>query len=274
MTLALMLRGLGTSYLQGALTGYRMVNGPARANNINIGDFRRLQVQMASNLAASLEINDLKDLEKQMREIAPAMYHKFRRDQRKLGEPAKDAVQRTFKNVNQNGPLKGPKRPGRRYDKMATSQLGRLSWYSSKLMAQDKAIDVNYKNRKARSDFAKIKNGADGTLSIVRVRVLAPAYVVADMAGKTGKASKPTGTLTREYSINLFGKGIVTRDHRINSENVENWLRQLDSKASNRGQGNPSRYGWPTMEKHSPKYRANASKLLNETIAILNQRMQ
>ena len=106
MTLALMLKGLGTSYLQGAFMGYNLVNGPARANNVNIGDFRRLQVQMASNLAASLEINDLKDLEKQMREIAPAMYHKFRRDQRKLGEPAKDAVQRTFKNVNQNGPLK------------------------------------------------------------------------------------------------------------------------------------------------------------------------
>jgi hypothetical protein len=274
VTLALMLRGLGTSYLQGAFMGYNMVNGSARANNINIGDFRNLQVQMASNLAASLEINDLKDLEKQLRDIAPALYHKFRRDQKKLGEPARDAVRQTFRSVNSQGPLGAPKRPGRVFDKMATSELGRLSWYSSKIMSANRTIDVNYKNRKAKSEFAKVSNGRDGTLSIVRVRILAPAYVVADMAGKSGTATKPTGTLSREYSINLFGRGIVTRRHRIDDTNVENWLRRLNNQASNRGQDTPSRYGWPTMEKHAPKYRADASKLLNETIAILNQRMQ
>jgi hypothetical protein len=274
VALAAILKGLGTSYLAGALSGFGSVSGPARANNINIGDFRRLQAQMTSNLAASVDLSDLKDLEKQLREVSPALYHKFRRDQKKLGVPAKDAVQKTFRNVNVNGPLKGPKRPGRRFDKMATSELGRLSWYASKLMSQDKAIDVNYKNRRAQADLSKLKLGADGTLSIVRVRVMAPAYVVADMAGKTGSAAKATGTLTRDYTINLFGRGVVTRRHRIDSDNVENWLRRMDDKASNSGQNSPSRYGWPTMEKHAPKYRADASKLLNETIATLSQRMQ
>jgi hypothetical protein len=265
---------MGTTYLKGAFAGYSIVNGPARANGINIGDFRNLQAQMASNLAASVEINDLKDLEKQLREVAPALYHKFRRDQKKLGEPARDAVRQTFRNVNKAGPLGAIKRPGRRFDKMATSELGRLSWYSSKIMSENRTIDVNYKNRKAATDFSKLRGGQDATLSVVRVRILSPAYVVADMAGKSMKAAKPSGTLSREYQINLFGRGMVTRRHAISDTNVENWLRAMDSTASNRGQSKPSRYGWPTMEKHAPKYRADASKLLNDTIYTLNQRMQ
>lgn len=273
MTLALLLRGLGTSYLQGAFAGYRAVSGPARSNGIDIGDFRSLQVQIASNMAASVSIGDLKDLEKQLREVSPALYQKFRRDIKRVGIPARDAVRKTFRSVNQFGPLGAPKRPGRTFDKFATSEVGRLSWYNSKILSANKAIDVNYKNRKARSDFQKLKAGADGTLSIVRVRVMAPAYVVADMAGKSGRAAKSTGQLSRQYEINLFGGPRVTRQHKINSDNVDNWIRNLNDKASNKGQGQPSRYGWPTMEKHAPKYRADTSKLLNETIAILNRKM-
>lgn len=274
MALQALLGGMGASYLRGAFSGHRMVSSAASAHNINIGDFNQLQVQMGKNLAASVSITDFKDLEKQLRLIAPELLTKLRRDQKKLGEPARDAVQRTFKNINQSGPLKGPKRKGRRFDKMATSELGRLSWYSSKIISQDKAIDVHYKNRNASRDFAKIKNGADGTLSLVRVRIRAAAYIVADMAGKSGRATQASGTLSREYTINLFGKGIVTRRHKISNDNVENWIRTLNSNASNRGQNGPSRYGWPTMEKHAPKYRADTSKLLNQTIAMLNQRMQ
>lgn len=274
MALALIFKSIGTSYLTGALAGFGSVNGPARAAGINIGDFRNLQVQMASNMAASVSISDLKDLEKQLREIAPKMYQKLRRDIKRLGVPARDEVRKTFKQVNAFGPLGQPKRPGRTFDKMATSELGRLSWYSSRIMTQSRAIDVSYKNRNAAKDFQKIKNGADGTLSLVRVMVKAPAYIVADMAGKTLSAARPTGTLSRQYTINLFGRGEVTRRHRINSDNVENWLRAMDSKASNKGENKPSRYAWPAIEDHMPTYRANTSKLLNETIRQLNQRMQ
>lgn len=277
MVFALILRGLGTSYLRGALAGHALVGGAARANGINIGDYRSLQAQMAGNLAASVEIADLKDLEKQLREVAPKMYQTFRRDIKRLGVPARDEVRRAFKQVDSFGPLGPPnskKRPGRMFDRMATSELGRLSWYSSKVLSPNKRIDVNYKNRNAARDFSKIKNGADGTLSIVRVRVMAPAYVVADMAGKSGRATQSSGTLSRPYQINLFGRGTVTRRHRIDADNVDNWISALNTQASNRGQDRASRYAWPAIQDHMPKYRANTSKLLNETIAILNMRMQ
>lgn len=274
MALALIFKSIGTSYLAGATAGFGGVSSAARSKGINIGDYRNLQVQTAGNMAASVEISDLKDLERQMREVAPKLYQKLRRDIKRLGVPARDEVRKTFKQVNPNGPLGGPKRPGRAFDKMATSELGRLSWYSSRIMTQSRAIEAEYKNRNAKRDFQKIQSGADGTLSLVRVKVAAPAYVVADMAGKSMRAARPTGTLSREYQINLFGRGQVTRRHRIDGDNVENWIRQLDAQASNRGQNKPSRYAWPTLEKHMPEYRANTSKLLNETIRQLNQRMQ
>ena len=88
MAIQALLAGMGMSYLRGALAGFSMVNNSAQAHGINIGDFRNLQVGMAQNLAASVEITDLKDLEKQLRQIAPALYSKLRRDIKKLGVPA------------------------------------------------------------------------------------------------------------------------------------------------------------------------------------------
>lgn len=269
MVLALLLKGASASYLRGAFSGYSTVQGHALANGQTAGDFRRLQVEMGKNLSASVQITDLQDLQKQLRQVAPELYYKFRRDIKRVGVPARDAVRKEFRSINLNGPLGAPKRKGRTFDKFATSEVGRLSWYNSKVLSQNKAIDVNYKNRNARRDFQRIKTGVDGTLSIVRVRVMAPAYVVADMAGKSMSARTPDGGLSKQYQIDLFGRGRVTRRHKVSKDNVDNWIRQLDTT----GDGKASRYAWPAMDDHAPKYRANTSKLLNETIAILNQRM-
>jgi hypothetical protein len=106
------------------------------------------------------------------------------------------------------GPLGGPKpkkgRTGRTFDRMYT-QYGRLSWTAARKVGGRSGIDVNYKNRKEGKALAALKAAQDGTVSIVRVRVRAPAFVVADMAGVTKKASR-SGTLTRPYEINLLAK--------------------------------------------------------------------
>lgn len=274
MALALIFKSIGMSYLAGSTSGFGSVAAQAKSRGVSLGNYNNLQVQAISNLAGSVQISDLKDLERQMREVAPKLYQKLRRDIKRLGVPARDEVRKAFKQVNPSGPLGAPKRPGRTFDKMATSELGRLSWYSSRIMTKSKAIEAEYKNRNAKRDFQKIKSGADGTLSLVRVKIAAPAYIVADMAGKSMRAARRTGTLSREYTINLFGKGQVVRRHSIDGDNVENWIRQLNSQASNRGQNAPSRYAWPALQDHMPEYRANTSKLLNETIRQLNQRMQ
>jgi len=266
--------GLAGMFMRGAATGYGAVNGAAKGYGIKIGDFNMLMNLGISDQKAVIELADLKELEAALKEVGPSFHRKFKRDAKKLGEPARDAVRQAFRQIGYMGPLGPPKRPGRRFDRFSTSELGRLSWYNSRMMNEKRSIDVNYKNRREGRALAQLQAAKDGTISIVRVRVMAPAYIVADMAGKSGNARQTTGTLTRPYQISLFGKKTVTRQHKINSDNVDNWIENLNSKSNAKQQDSPSRYGWPTMEKHAPRFRGNAAQLLNVTIEMLNRRVQ
>ena len=238
-----------------------------------IGDFNALRVLDGKN--AVIELPNLLALEKALKETSPDLFRAYKRRLRAIGNPTADAMRKTFKNIMTAGPLGPPKtgkgraRP-RRYDRFATSSVARLSWHNSVVLNQRKAIDVNYKDRTSAKQLQKLKDGKDGNLGIVRVRIHAPAYIVADMAGKTGRAGKVTGQYTPYYrKINIDGK---TR-HKVNRENSENWVRALDGRAHQRKQGKASRYAWPTMEEHSDKFRSDTSQVLNQTIAELNRRM-
>ena len=71
------------------------------------------------------------------------------------------------------------------------------------------------------------------------------------------------------FQINLFGRGVVTRTHRINADNSRNFILKLNEKKSQ-----ASRYAYPALEKHQPEYVRNVDSLLNETIAMLNKTLE
>lgn len=273
MALAGIFAGLFTSYLRAALSSYSGIGRMGAAAGLTIGDFNNVFVSDLKNGTAYVDVADLIALENALKNVGPEFQAKFRRDAAKVGKPARDEIQKVFKQIGNDGPLGGPQRKRRRYDRFATSEVGRLSWYNSRIMSENKAIDVNYKNRNSKKDQLKLASGQDAALSIVRVRVKAPAYIVADIAGASGTAKKVTGEKTRQYQINLFGKGVITRDHRVNSDNVDNWIRALNEKAVNSQQNKPSRYAWPTMVAFGPKHRENTSRLLNETIFLINDKL-
>lgn len=219
-----------------------------------------------------LELANLAELERELRAIGPQMLRDFRKNAKKLGNPAAREVRKGFKSAGLHGPLGAPKRQGRTYDRMYTPQNGRLSWTRATSMRT--AVDVNYKNRKQGKALADLQAAKDGTVSIVRVRVKAPAYVIADMAGKSGKASSANGTLSREYSINRYGRGVRNNQrHRISKANVQNWIDSLDKKGKG-GSGEPSRYAYPALIKHSPKFKSNTQELLRSTISTINRRLE
>ena len=199
------------------------------------------------------------------------MLRDFKRDARKIGDPAKKAIRQAFAEAGQYGPLGAPSRKGRYYDKMYTSFLGHLSWHNARAYANRRGIDVNYKNRREGKALQSLKASQDGTISIVRVVVRPPAFIVADMAGKSNRARKSPGELTKSYRINLFNKGIVTRRHRVNADNTRNWILRLNAEAQGSGQTRPSRYAWPAAEGHLPKARKDASFLMDRTINEINR---
>lgn len=270
MAAPLLLGALRSLFISNASRGWMM----AQSVNPKIGNFNALRDLGVSDLKATVQLADLKALEKQLRDVSPKMLRDFKTKARRVGNPARDDIRKAFRGVGSYGPLGQPKRPGRYYDRMYTSFVGRLSWTNSTSISARRQIDVNYKNRNENKNLYKLQAGQDGTISIVRVIVRAPAFIVADMAGKSGKARKSTGELSREYRINLFNRGVVMRRHKVNSANVDNWIDNLNSKARNKGQSQASRYAWPAMEKHQKDHRANSSKLFNETIAEINRLLE
>lgn len=234
--------------------------------NVAKPDFNGLYVKAINDTKGGLDIKDLQHLQKTINAFEPDLFRRFQRDAKKLGDPARKAVDGAFKKINRSGPLGPVKREGRRFDKMST-ELGRLSWGASR--SKRNVIDVNYKSRSSNALSKSISSGfgaKDKTLSLIRVRVKGPAYVIADIAGKSGKARRATGTRTRRYQINLYGKGIVTRDHKINADNVNNWLQRLSAIKA------PSRYAWPAFENHAKDYQINFSGIVNELISETNRK--
>ena len=258
---------LGKLFASGARAGF--------ASTANNGDFNAASLLDSSGNKAVLELNDLKALERQLLTFGPEVLKEFKKQAKKLGNPAAQAVRYGFKKAGMYGPLGGPKnkagRTGRTYDRMYT-QNGRLSWTASK--KQRTGVDVNYKNRREGKELTNLRALNDGTVSIVRVRIRAPAFIVADNAGKSNKATLGNGTKSREYSINRFGKGVRSNQtHRVNADNVRKWIKSLNDNAIG-GEEKPSRYAWPALEKHSPKFKANTTKLLRTTISTLNRRLE
>ena len=263
---------LARSYLAGAARSFGAIRAGAAANGIRIGNYNALMDLNSSDAKATVSLPDLKALERELKLVGPKAFNKFKSDARKLGNPARDDIRRAFASVGYLGPTGGPKRPGRLNDKMVLNpSYAHLSWGNSVNMANRRGVDVNYKMRNASKELQNLRGSRDGTISIVRVVVRSPAYIVADMAGKSRRAMKSRGQLSREYQIDLFGRGVVTRRHRVSPANTANWIRELDMRAHNKKQSKPSRYAWPTMEKHAKTHRKNASKLFNETIAEINR---
>lgn len=276
MILASLLGSLSRSYTTSAAMGWARVGMGA---GIPIGNYNQLQELNMSNNKAVVVLSDLKALEKTLIETGPEAFKKFKNNARQLGRPARDALRSVFRSVGIHGPLGAPRRPGRRYDKMSTNySRGHLSYSRGVALAgSSRGIDVNYKNRNEGRALRQLQMAQDGTISIVRLSVKAPAFIVADMAGKSNRGKKAVGDLSREYQTDLFGRGVVTKQHVITPARrvaIDDWLDALNRRAHNRRQGQASRYAWPTMEKYMSKHKTNASALLNDVIAMMNKRLE
>ena len=280
MILNTLLGSLTTSYARGAATGWGRIRAiGVGAGGADIGDFRLAKVfEAESTGAAAIEITNLDAIRAELKDAAPNLYRKLNRDLKKVGVPAQERVQEAFRMIQNPGPLGPPIRRGRKFDRFATSTLGRLSWINSKTLDPKAAVELNFKNRNKARDWSRIQAGKDGTLSIVRVLVKAPAFVVADVAGNSGKGRLSPNALVREYSTNLFGRGVIqatTNMRRFTPARRDavwqDWIGALDRQ---RRAPRASRYAWPAVDDHMPQYREDTSRVLNEVIAQINQRMQ
>jgi len=234
---------------------------------------------LAAQDKATISVSDLDELRRELKTIAPNMYREFKRDATKLGRPFRNDVKKTLNRIK--SPPLGPRKvnsskpwatanaiASRQYDGWVSS-VGRLSWggtgrnYTN---AQD-TVRLNFKDRREGKNLAKLRTAQDGTVSLVRVLVVNPATIIADMAGRKGTARNNYGRgRTNEYFGYQFGRP-QRRSHKIDQDSVNKFIARLNTGGARR----PSRYAWPSAEKHLPEYRKNVTEVLNDYTRRVNR---
>jgi len=140
----------------------------------------------------------------------------------------------------------------------ASNSRGRLAWNHQ----------VNAKGRSLANNATGVAFKTSGSrrsavTSLVSVKVLAPATVIADIAGRSGRyidrGFRGSG-MTRMYSRN----GLMMR-HTLNGQG-EAMIRKLNSSG-----GRPSRYAWPAIESHRPRLEAEVRHIIEKYIQIANR---
>jgi hypothetical protein len=256
---------LQAAFLAGASRGATTAASMISSGNVARVSYDQLYAKAISGIKTGLDVKDLRNLEIMLRKFEPEMLAKFKKDSTKLGDEARKAVNKSFRDVDSKGPLGAPKRKNRNFDKMYTQNgrdQNRLTWAESR--SKRNSVDVNYKSRTPAS-VKKQMWATDKTISVIRVRVRGAAYVLADIAKNPRQAN---GSMSRPYMINRYGRGLVPGQHRISETNVSNWLSKLTDKG-----GSPSRYAWPAFIKHAPKYQAEFSGILNNIVSETNRRL-
>ena len=282
MVLAPFLLGVARNYALGAARGWAATS---RFSYSDIGNFNLARV-ISGDDKAELEMTDFAALERVLKEVAPDLFNKFKRDARKVGVPARNDVRKAFASAGARGPL-GPRKlnrtkrwateraiASRTYDGMNTinGDNGRLSWtLNFNNIYKSNGIDVNYKSKNPNADLSRLRLGQDGQIGLVRVRVRKAPLIMVDMAGRGQSMYSQGRGRTRPYQINAFGRGIVTRTHVINRDNSDKFVENLARARG--GRDKPSRYAYPAFEKHQPTFRRNFTVILQDVVAATNRRL-
>lgn len=271
------------AYAAGAARGW---GATSMLSYSDIGSFSLARVT-GGDVKAEIEMTDLVALEAILKQTAPDLYNRFKREARKVGIPARNDVRKAFAKVGAGGPL-GPRKPNmakpwatperiarRRYDGFNTvnGDSGRLSWplqYTT--IFRSAGIDVNYKTKNPNKDLSNLKLGKDGQIGLVRVRVKKAPLIMVDMAGRGNSMYSQGRGRTRPYQINAFGRGVITRTHTINRDNSDDFVRNLE-RAKSAGNSKASRYAYPAFLAHQPTFRTNFDKLLQSTVNEMNRKL-
>jgi hypothetical protein len=83
---------LRNAFMSNAMRGFAL----AQKANPAIGNFNALRDLGLSDKKSVIELSNLKHLERTLREVSPKMLRDFKRDARKVGDPAKKAIRQAF----------------------------------------------------------------------------------------------------------------------------------------------------------------------------------
>lgn len=191
-------------------------------------------------------VTDYNGLIRELRKVDPETLKWLRKENKQVARKVQQKVRGSIPN---KPPLSGMK------PKITTGIPGRLTWGTEK-PARSVLIQTP----------RKTSNGK--YRSIVRLAVMSPATVLADMAGRTGKYTG-NKSRTRVYPYKRSPTG--QRWHTLSPGMGENFVKNLNMRSK---EGRASRYVWPAAERALPEAIATAEKIVNHAVDVVNSRMR
>lgn len=186
---------------------------------------------------------DLRLLQRELQTIDANLNKEMRKEAKVVGEEAAKAIESAI-------PSGSPFRE--------SNSRGRLSW-DHQVNGKGRAVSP----KATALSFKTSGSKRYGSTSLLSVRVLAPATVIADMAGRSGrfidKGSRGSG-YTRNYERN----GVVMK-HKLNGQG-RGMIRKLDAL------GRPSRFIWPSIEADRPRLMLKVQGIVERYIMKANRR--
>jgi hypothetical protein len=192
-----------------------------------------LKMLLVSKTGQPYSVQDIRALQKKLKEIEPSLRTQFLREIKAIGKEPEKAVRNAIPTTS---PLSGMTKPG------ATLQWGKVSKGAKSGGA--KATTIRFRTQ---------AGGRSLTTTLLGIRVNSAATSVADMAGRSGryvgkgyKASGFSKPIRRTYSDG--GQSVEFR-RRASAAGGEAFIRNLNKKLGN----NPSRMAWKAIEKSLPQ---------------------
>jgi hypothetical protein len=203
---------------------------------------------------------DYKQVIKQLKLIDPTQAKQLKKRYREIGTDAQISVRKEIGTIGARGPIRDHTRKGKTSNGMLHG--GKTGWgtnYGSTGGPVSGAKRYPYQSVLLQA-FDRAKKGQTG---IVRLRVRSGATVLTDLAQNYSGRS-----LTRPYSIRLFGGPEVSRQHRITYKSVGTFIRQLGpvKKKSLKGK---SRNVYPGFDKAMPGVKVKAEMAIKEAVKFI-----
>jgi hypothetical protein len=192
-----------------------------------------LKMLLVSKTGQPYSVQDIRALQKKLKEIEPSLRTEFLREIKAIGKEPEKAIRNAIPTTS---PLSGMTKPG------ATLQWGKVTKGAKSGGA--KATTIRFRTK---------AGGRSLTTTLLGIRVNSAASSVADMAGRSGnyvgagyKASGFSKPIRRTYSDG--GQSVEFR-RRASVAGGEAFIRNLNKKLGN----NPSRMVYKAVEKSLPQ---------------------
>lgn len=210
----------------------------------------RMQFPILGTRKASYSVKDIRQLQRNLREIEPGLRTQFVRDIKSVGKEAEKPIKAALRKVR---PLSG-----------MTDHYGALSWTNGKKPAD--STTVRYRTQ---------AGGKSLNTSLVSVRLNSAAANIMDMAGRSGRSvgkGKRNSGLTPVIRRTADG-GLVAYARRTPAEAGQKFISNLNSAAGVLKRA-ASRIAWPAVEKDLPNFEQRIDKIIQNYYRIANRKFQ